>query len=727
MSADSPSSDRPARPPGAAVDALLTRLAEQLHRAIATRVGWQVLAAVTLVGWVALIVDRLFEPSATVRLVVELSLLAAGVGWLLLVAAPRLLRPIGPRDVVTLLHRDRPGEAALIATSLDLRAHDRGNRQLADAAIADADAVAAKLGDPRLVRPPSTTGAACFAAAAAAAALLLAASRPELAASYAKRVALSDAPWPRRVQLVVEGFERDAATNEWTRVVARGEPAEFIVVAEVEADDAPPETLWARGARATGQRSLTSLTRIGAPETGPVLRQRYRRRFERVDDDLALTVRGGDARLQLRLIAADRPALTDLTVRCEPPAYLDATPTSAGASTLQPLPEGSVARLIAGASKPLASVEATYRDGATPTETPLDARLESEGTRLVVATPPLSGSLVVTLTATDADGLTSEPIELPLEVALDSPPSVLLSLEGVGRSVTRDARLPVEIRLQDDHALADVRLELRRGDETIVLPLDPPATLPGRVAAEADLLSLRSADPRRRLTLDPGDRFTLVATAADRYDLAERPRAESRPIEIEVTTPAELLARLGDAQRELRGSLEAILSDVQRLEYQIDLRRRRAAEGQGDDGGRRWAAERQLDARKAANGVAEAAQRADGLRLQVVNNRLDQPDLVDRLKRRVVRPLRLVEEEQLAQSVKALQQIGEGTPDDSLAAALAGVRSAEAELERVLASLDTQQTYNEVVALLRGLIREQQRVNEKTSRQESESVRSLFD
>ena len=293
--------------------------------------------------------------------------------------------------------------------------------------------------------------------------------------------------------------------------------------------------------------------------------------------------------------------------------------------------------------------------------------------------------------------------------------------------MTRDARLPVRVRLEDDHGVADVRLELRREEKLITVPIEPPATLPKTVRGEADLLSLRSADPSQRLALQPGDRVQLVATVADRYDLSERPRAESRAIEVEVVTPAELLARLGDAQRDLRASLEALRTDVERLEYEVDLESRRQTDAEGASDTSRWAAERLLDVRKVSDGIADAATRADGLREQVVNNRLEQPDLVDRLQRRVVLPLRAIGERHLAGVADAIRVSPDAASSASLAAALAGVQTAKAELERVLSSLETQQTYNEVVTLLRGLIREQQQVNEKTTRQESDSVRSLFD
>ncbi len=717
----------PAAVTGSAIDALLARLRDQIRGAIGRRLAWQAAAALGLVLWMGLTLDRLIEPSAQVRATLNAALALGAVGWLGLVALPRWFHRITDHDLLTLLHHDHPREATLLSTALDLRRlAPPPNRQLANEAIEAANQAAVSLEAVRLDRHASTMGSAWFATAALGGAALLGIARPDLSACLVDRVALSEKPWPRQVTLVAEGFTFDEATGDWTLIAPRGEALEFAVVAETSREHPLPRTVWARGG-AEGRRVLTTLTRVGQPSTGETKRQRFRRRIERLDTDQTLVIRGGDARQRLRIVAAERPRLIETRFTSQPPNYLNTPAFTVEPTTLAPLPEGSRLTLEAQSTKPLDSTDLSLAGVKAPQ--PLEATLVEGGHGLVAELPPLEASRVLTLTLLDQDGLASEPIRLPLEVAADTPPTVRLTLDGIGRAVTRDARLRVRAAVDDDHGLDGTALlvSLDAG-EPIRLDMAPPIGLPGEATGEADLLTLRSAAAEQRLAVKPGDRVMLVATASDRYDLANREPTASQPIVLEVVSPAELLARLGDAQRELRRGVESLQADVERLAYELDLAQRRFAEGDppSQDDLRRWASERLLDTRKAADGVATVADRGEGLRQQVLNNRLDQPALVDRLTTAVVGPLRRVVDRDLRQTRERLTGLEPSESDAAIADSVAAAGRAAETLGQVAASLDSQQTYNEVVALLRGLIREQRTVNEKTARQETEDARSLL-
>lgn len=728
MKPDPPPAD-PLAPdaPGSAIDALLARLGEELRGAIGRRFLWQIAAALGLVLWLGILLDRLFEPSASIRLGVAVTLLGCLLGWLAWVIAPRLWRRIGERDLLTLLHHDHPTEADLMATALDLRSQSSPpNPELASKTITAADRAARSLKDVRLDRRPATMGSAWFAAVALGGALLLGIARPDLVQCFASRMALSERPWPRRVELVAEGFTFDEGSGEWSLIAPRGEPLEFSIRATTSPEHALPRTVWARGA-AGGRRGLSTLTRVGQPIVNDTKQQRFRRRIERLDADQTLTVTGGDARLRLRVVAAERPRLVETRIACQPPAYLNAPAFTVESTTLTPLPEGSVVTLSAMATKPLASIEAMLISQTTPQ--PVDATIDDRGRSISLKPPRLDGSCVVTISVVDTDGLSSEPIDLPLESTPDTPPTVRLTLNGVGRAITRDARLPVLAAVDDDHDISGVELRIsREASEPITLEMAAPIALPGDATGGADLLTLRSAGADKCLSVEPGDRLTLHAVAADRYDLAERPPTVSQAVVLEVVTAAELLARLGEAQRELRRGVDALLSDVERLVYELDLTQRRFVGGEPptQEDLWRWASERALDTRKASDGIAGVADRADGLRRQLVNNRLDQPAMIDRLATAVIGPLRRVIDRDLMTTRQRLAETEPAAVGEALADSLASAQRAAETLERVAASLDSQQTYNEVVSLLRGLIREQRTVNERTAREEAEDARSLL-
>ncbi|QDT68067.1 hypothetical protein MalM25_09790 [Planctomycetes bacterium MalM25] len=691
---------------------------------MAWRWGWQAAAVVGLIGWGALILDRLFEPPPTLRAMGLAFFLGVGLLWLATIVIPRLLRRIDDRQLLTLLHHERPEEAELIATAIDLRSDPAPpNPKLAAATFDKAERTAEQLREVRLTRPASEYGFAWFAAVALGGAILLGLARTDLASRFIQRVALSQEPWPRRVELIAEGFRYDESTGEWTRPGVRGEPFEFSIVARVAPGGQPPRTVWARG---PGRR-LTTLTRLGSADA-EAIEQRYRRRLERLDEETSYVIRGGDAALRLRLRPVDRPGLTDPRVVCSPPDYLRAESFTTAPATLTPMPEGSLVGFEANATKPLAAVEATLRtEDATPHA--VAARLEGKSGRVIVEPLVLENSSVLTVLVTDRDGFVSAPIETPLEARADTPPTVGLELDGVGRAITRDARLPARAPLDDDQGVASVllRLEVSDGDSPpVAIDLPTPVGLPGVARGVADLLSLRSAAGAGRLRLEPGDRLTVAAEAVDRYDLADRPPSSSTPITLEVVEPAELLARLGEAQRELGSAVESLRTDVERLEYEIDLATRRGQEDEPPESLARWASERGLDARKAAAGVAQAARRAAGIRRQVLNNRLDQPALAERLNSDAAAPLRRVADRDLKRVRQALRAEGEPLTTSRLAEASRAASQAVETLGRVAQSLNSQQTYNEVVALLRGLIREQRVVNERTTRQQNDNARRLL-
>lgn len=706
---------------------MLGRLRSELRGAIATRLLWQAAAMIGLVGWLALMLDRLFEPPASLRVVGLLAFLMGATVWLVVVVAPRLWRRIDDRQLLTLLHHERPDEAELISTAIDLRADPSPpNPTLAAATLEGAEHAVTRLEGVRLTRPASAYGLAWFATVALGGAILLGVARNDLAACFVERLTLSEKPWPRRVELVAEGFEFDTATGEWRRLGLRGEPFEFTVRARVGPGGQAPRTVWARGE----DRRLTTLTRLGV--TSPeATEQRYRRRLERIDEESIYTVRGGDAHLRLRLIPVERPRLIDPQVVCTPPDYLRAEAYCSAPTTLAPMPEGSLVRFEARSTKPLATVEAMLRTEDAPPAV-LSARVEGDALRVTIDPVVLDDSGVLTVVLTDQDGFVSPPVETPLEAVNDTPPAVGIDLDGIGRAITRDARLPSRVRLDDDHGVASVALRVDVADDdspAVTIDLPAPASLPGVARGVVDLLSLRSAASGGRLNLKPGDRLTVAAEALDHYDLADRSPSSSTPITLEVVSPAELLARLGDAQRELGGVVESLRSDVERLVYEIDLANRRGQEAAADDAPgslRRWAAERLLDARKASDGVAQAAKRATRLRRQVLNNRLDQPALAERLQSAAAAPLRRVVDRDLKRARQALRNGGDAPTAERLAEATSATRRAVETLGEVAQSLSSQQTYNEVVALLRGLIREQRAVNERTTRQQNNSARRLL-
>jgi hypothetical protein len=332
----------------------------------------------------------------------------------------------------------------------------------------------------------------------------------------------------------------------------------------------------------------------------------------------------------------------------------------------------------------------------------------------------------------DVDGAqVVAPFELLLDVTPDDPPTVELRLAGVGQVVTRDASIQTLARVNDDHGADYVTLLLVSesiGEEKSLVARRIVTAISNRLPVEqplvTDLLALRSEDPANRLVLNVGDQLIIQAEVSDRYDLAPREPSRSESITLEIVTPQELLARIAERESELRQTLEGVLSDARRLSYSIDLRRRRELDT-NDDSTRPagWLADGVLQTRKTQRGVKAVAEAAMELRKEVLNNRLDQSALVNRLQGDVSRPLEKVAKGPLTRLGEQLIAAGE-TGDLELAAKECAV--AVAAIEKVLASLESRETYNEVVTMLRGLIRDQRRVNDRTEREQRDEARRLL-
>jgi hypothetical protein len=135
---------------------------------------------------------------------------------------------------------------------------------------------------------------------------------------------------------------------------------------------------------------------------------------------------------------------------------------------------------------------------------------------------------------------------------------------------------------------------------------------------------------------------------------------------------------------------------------------------------------------QAADEVAGVAEGFDDLGEQLTNNRIDNPDLKSRLGEQIAQPLRRIADErmpQLAKQLKLLEQhaaeAATGEPELSKSKALAD--EILVEMRGVLDRMLELETYNEVVALLRDIITDQEEISRRTKQRQKERLRSLFE
>lgn len=724
-------------------------------------------ALVGLAFWLGMAWDWMFEPSLASR---RLALIAVGCLALYVVYRYLLRRvfvPISDTSAAVLLERRFPKLQDHLLTAVDVAAtpdHAAGyhpqllseTSQAADAAIAGLD-VSQLFNRGPLVR--TVTAATALAISIAAFAIL----SHDVFGFWLDRIALGEEPWPRRVQLEVVGFPPDAA-GQRTHKLAQDDDFELLVHANTTGYQVPDE-VEIRFRLADGRRGRDTMIRVGDAESARGDFQLFRYEFKHVGGDMEFDVVGGDDRVRdLHLQVVDRPELYAIELECIYPEYLSREPRRLPVTGGMRIPEGTKLVLHASSTKPLT---AAHVHGSKDKQD-FDLNLgDTSSQNLSWDYGTLTDDDVLTVSVTDADGVASrEPYRVSLAVVKDDVPQVAVRLAGISTAITPDAILPFAGKITDDYGLEHVWFEYQV-DST------PSAMKPlaGQPRGEPKLEKLDSFDTRavdaatgkRLLELKPKQRLTLSVKANDRFNLSENPRAgSSQQVSLDIVTAADLLALLERRELALRQRFESIyekLTDTRNLLSRVesDDTNTESAEPSAANANAKQpdaaakpadptpaAAQRMLSRRRLRvagslqnvmqstdeiKGVAEAF---DDLSDEITNNRIDNPDLKSRLGEQIARPLHLIVDSNMPKLVEALKSVEKVLDDPAATATELKKAIAEADqilvaMRQVLEKMLELETYNEVVALLRGIITDQEEINRRTKERQKDKLKTLFD
>ncbi len=519
-------------------------------------------------------------------------------------------------------------------------------------------------------------------------------------------------PWPRQVALTAEGFV------DGRRIVARGSDVDVIVKAA--ADRVVPEVVDLRSRGAGSWRTDRMGTRGGVVDGA----QAFGHVLKNVTDDLTLEVRGGDARLRnLRLVAVDAPALARLEIAYTLPEYLGGGRRQAAASRIVQVPAGSVVEIACTATKPLSAASMTsIADGSEEVVGSLAGA--NAGRTITASVGPVAGDRTLVVRFTDSDGLENrEPVSFVLSAVNDAPPQVAVRMPGISTAVTPRAVLPLVGTITDDHGLASAAVLLQIADASEVdRPID-------RVPAGAAVVEFASDAPERvalePLGLTAGRRLTVSIVATDGCRLATGPNvAASDAWSLDVVTPEALLAMLEAREIILRRRFESTVADL------VQSRDRLAAPGENAasaadpdrDGGESDDVARLLEAStRAAGETGELAAAFRLIRDELANNALLSPELENRLVSQIADPLARIAAADLPGVAAACRR---RAPREEI------VRATDAVLARMRAVLDRMmelESFNEVVDLLRGLIRTQEEIRAETLRRQKQRAREALE
>jgi hypothetical protein len=520
-------------------------------------------------------------------------------------------------------------------------------------------------------------------------------------------VLFRDDPWPRQVALTAEGFV------DGRRIVARGSDVEVVVKAA--ADRLVPEVIDLRSRSGGGWRTDRMGTRGGIVDGA----QAFGHVLKGVTEDLALEVRGGDARLRgLKLVVVDAPGLERLEIGYTQPEYLGGGRRQAPASRIVQVPAGSAVEIACTATKPLAAAEiVAVGDGGDDVLATLPEGIR--GQTIMATLGPASGDRTIAVRFTDTDGLVNrDPISFVLSAVPDAAPQVAVRMPGISTAVTPAAVLPFVGTISDDHGIDAAGVLLQGANGAVVaLPI-------ARVAPGAAVVDLPPDAPERvslqSLGLVPGGGFTVAVTATDGCRLEGGPNVgTSDAWSLEVVTPEALLAMLEAREIILRRRFESSVADL------AQARDRLVAPADGptgaDDPDRDDVARLAEAAARAAGETGEIATAFRLIRAELENNALLSAELDNRLVAQIADPLAKIAADDLPALVAACRR---RPPREEV------VRSVDAVLARMRAVLDKMmelESFNEVVDALRGLIRTQEEIRAETLRKQKQKAREALE
>jgi hypothetical protein len=777
-----------------AEEALIQSTLGRLRR----RIRWYVLlegvgltlAFVALAFWTSLGLDRFAELPREVRIIL---LVALAAGVLLLVAQSiiaRLFRTISDRSLAALLERRFRTFGDSLLTSVESGTRPPRAEEL-DTMIEPARHRAALEASRVRLSEVFNSGplgrAIFFAVLLVASIVVFAVGAPRDMRIWSQRwLLLDDTPWPKRVALEV--LEPSGLASHGIIKVARESEPEVVVRARLNTDEFPeatyPQIVQVR------YRSRDTFTRnmdlIGEPSAEY---QDYSFKFAPLSESVNFDLIGDDGRVSnLRIQVVDRPVIKRIVLDCEYPAYTGLIGASLDVSRSMNLPRGTFVRLRASTNKPLEAARVSFATEEGETTAAQSVAVSDDG-RTLSTEFLLMENMRVFFELDDRDGISSaKPEVLVLTAVKDEPPQVAVRPNGVSITVTSRARVPMVGTLKDDFGFDSARFDYdvekagtgtaeaqpdemsvepgvyAETESTASGPVDDLRKLNARVRDQRDVELTDEAFEIRDLKLVPGDKVTLRLVTRDRYQLGDEGPNQtiSEDFPFRIVTVDQLRSELDMRELSLRQRLESIILETQG--NRRALADRFVPEASDDpeqpdvgpippeaevqpppESGVAVAAqelqvlqsERSLQlGRKNAAETVGVAEGFEGIVEELINNRVENTALRERLGAQVATPLREIGEKMFpeleARLLRLQTQVREATAGEQ--AITASYLACEEQIDSILTAMQTVldriqklQDINELLALFREIKAEQEEVGVMTEKMKQEAIRQRLE
>jgi hypothetical protein len=410
---------------------------------------------------------------------------------------------------------------------------------------------------------------------------------------FSRNILLSNRDWPRRSQLIVEGFdERNGRIR-----IGRGDSFTLTVRANT-AMPLVPETIRLRlGSRENGYRNIV-IDQFRTETLEGTDWRFFSHTFTELLETLPIQVRGADSTINdLFIEVVPPPALTEMKLKQKFPEYLKRNDRTTSVSGQMTIPDGTDITVTGTASKPLIKTEAVLDHGEpvvlrqSPVTTPFNT--------LSFLLQKIRNDTLLEFQLEDIDFLRNrQPIRIRFGIVKDQPPTITARLDGIGTAITSNAVLPASGEITDDNGLASAcyRFEIERGNQNkasesvqsenpslhqeeklqtktaTVLPEDRGLIAITGVGKGQTVFPLMQEFSVSEISVQPGDKLSLLLEAADRFNLDGQvgqiglgPRWT-----LEIVSPERLLSLLELREISLRQRFEVLIGETERTKSLIE-------------------------------------------------------------------------------------------------------------------------------------------------------------
>ena len=519
---------------------------------------------------------------------------------------------------------------------------------------------------------------------------------------FARNVLLQEVEWPRRTHLIVE-LEGDELIG------ARGDD----VVIQAYATGVQPRVVEIIYETVSGVNGRETMVTVGSRDN-----YGYRYTLKNAQEDLEFYLIGGDDQTRrFRLHLHDRPHVTETEIHIRPPAYtrLEAVDLADGERTARILPGSKV------------TVRIQTNKAITRATLMADRDVVAEA---VAGEDGHSVTWIPTETHTyhfalmDEVGLDNRrPVRISLRVKEDDPPRVRIKLIGAGDMITASAVLPIELEFTDTYGLATAELHYTiTRPEAVTSSIELPTFKPHTTTFAT---SLRWAVATASVA--PGDTLVLSASASDFNDVTGPGFAEALEISLRVVTDEELAAELARREQEYRLDFERLIDSQEQVRSGLLTVYRQLQNAEMTDAVVSRLASLERRARSIAGAVNVIRQQFEKILAEMTINELATAEEKKRLSEGIVAPLTELAKRDLvsgADAIRRWSRAGAGENVDQIDPQQAAIL---VKMRTVLENMVQWEGYQEVVGMLRDLIRIQQQLRQETQEALEDQASDIFD